>query len=197
MFIVFEGIDGSGKTTQAEFLARKLTSLGIPNILTREPSDGLIGQNLRKLETRLAPEEESRLFLEDRLDHVEKVIRPGIRNHEHVICDRYYHSSAAYQGSRGLNPIDVLRENRLRVPAPDIVFLIDISVSTALSRIGKCRPGGFSIFEKAADLEKVAAIYNTFNDPYIRRINGEKPLPELRLEILGHLKNEGLKICCV
>jgi dTMP kinase len=197
MFIVFEGIDGSGKTTQAEFLARKLTSLGIPNILTREPSDGLIGQNLRKLETRLAPEEESRLFLEDRLDHVEKVIRPGIRNHEHVICDRYYHSSAAYQGSRGLNPVDVLRENRSRVPVPDIVFLIDISVSTALSRIGKCRPGGFSIFEKVTELEKVAAIYNTFNDPYIRRINGEKPLPELRLEILGHLKNEGLKICCV
>ena len=81
MFIVFEGIDGSGKTTQAEILARKLASLGIPNILTREPSDGLIGQNLRKLENRLTPEEESRLFLEDRLDHVEKVIRPAIENH--------------------------------------------------------------------------------------------------------------------
>jgi dTMP kinase len=197
MFIVFEGIDGSGKTTQAEILSRKLTSLGVPNILTREPSDGLIGQNLRKLETRLTPEDESRLFLEDRLDHVKKVINPAIKNHEHVICDRYYHSSAAYQGSRGLNPIDVLRDNRSRVPVPDIVFLIEISVLTALSRIGKCRPGGFSIFEKAAELEKVAAIYKTFDDSFIRRINGEKSLPELRLEILAHLKNGGLKICCV
>ncbi len=196
MFIVFEGIDGSGKTTQAEILSHKLTSLGIPNILTREPSDGLIGQNLRKLENRLTPEEESRLFLEDRLDHVEKVIRPAIRNHKHVICDRYYHSSAAYQGSRGLNPVDVLIENRSRVPVPDIVFLMEISVSTALSRIGKCRTGGFSIFEKPDDLEKVATIYNTFDDSFIRRINGEKSIPELRLEILAHLKNEGLKICC-
>jgi dTMP kinase len=196
MFIVFEGIDGSGKTTQAEILSRKLTSLGIPNIWTREPSDGLIGQNLRKLETRLAPEEESRLFLEDRLDHVKKVIDPAIKNHEHVICDRYYHSSAAYQGSRGINPNDVLRENRSRVPIPDIVFLIEISVSTALFRIGKCRPEGFSVFEKAAELEKVAAIYKTFDDSFIRRINGEKRSSELSLEILEHLKNLGLKICC-
>jgi dTMP kinase len=196
MFIVFEGIDGSGKTTQAEILSRKLTSLGIPNIWTREPSDGLIGQNLRKLETRLAPEEESRLFLEDRLDHVKKVIDPAIKNHEHVICDRYYHSSAAYQGSRGLNPNDILRENSSRVPIPDIVFLIEISVSTALFRIGKCRPEGFSVFEKAAELEKVAAIYKTFDDSSIRRINGEKRSSELSLEILEHLKNLGLKICC-
>lgn len=196
MFIVFEGIDGSGKTTQAEILSRKLTSLGIPNIWTREPSDGLIGQNLRKLETRLAPEEESRLFLEDRLDHVKKVIDPAIKNHEHVICDRYYHSSAAYQGSRGLNPNIILKENRLRVPVPDIVFLIEISVSTALFRIGKCRPEGFSVFEKAAELEKVAAIYKTFDDSFIRRINGEKRSSELSLEILEHLKNLGLKICC-
>jgi dTMP kinase len=196
MFIVFEGIDGSGKTTQAEILSRKLTSLGIPNIWTREPSDGLIGQNLRKLETRLAPEEESRLFLEDRLDHVKKVIDPAIKNHEHVICDRYYHSSAAYQGSRGLNPNDILRENSSRVPIPDIVFLIEISVSTALFRIGKCRPEGFSVFEKAAELEKVAAIYKTFDDSFIRRINGEKRSSELSLEILEHLKNLGLKICC-
>jgi dTMP kinase len=197
MFIVFEGIDGSGKTTQAEILSHKLTSLGIPNILTREPSDGVVGQNLRRLETRLTPEEESRLFLEDRLDHVKKIINPAIKNHEHVICDRYYHSSAAYQGSRGINPNDVLRENRSRVPVPDIVFLIEIPVSTALFRIGKCRSGGFSIFEKASELEKVAAIYKTFDDSFIRRINGEKSLPELRLEILAHLKNAGLKICCV
>lgn len=196
MFIVFEGIDGSGKTTQAEMLSRKFLSLGIPFILTREPSDGIIGQKLRKLKYRLSPEEESRLFLEDRLDHIRTVIGPALRDRKHVLCDRYFHSSAAYQGAKGLDPQKILRENLSEALVPDIVFIIEVSVLTALNRIAESRQDGFSVFENAQDLEKVDRIYKVFKDSFIRRIDGEKSASKIHCEVVGHLKNKGLTICC-
>ena len=196
MFIVFEGIDGSGKTTQAEMLSSKFLSLDIPFILTREPSDGIIGQKLRALESRLSPEEETRLFLEDRLDHIRTVIGPALRDHKHVLCDRYFHSSAAYQGAKGLDPHKILKENLSEAVVPDIVFIIEVSVLTALSRIAKSRQEGFSVFENAQDLERVDRIYKAFDDSFIKRIHGEKSASEIHCEIVGHLKNKGLKICC-
>lgn len=195
MFIVFEGIDGSGKSTQARILADTFESLGIPYVLTREPSDGIVGQKIRNLTTRLGPREESRLFLEDRLDHVQRVVAPAIRDGKHVICDRYYYSSAAYQGAQGMDPIEIIEENRSRVPVPDIVFLIEVPIETALNRITLSRSGRFSIFEKRKDLKAVARMYKTFKDPVIKRIDGEKPSAEVHLEIVGYLKKAGLKIC--
>jgi len=182
MFIVFEGVDGSGKSTQARLLADFFQSRAIPFILTREPSDSVIGRQLRDLVSRLTAEEESRLFLEDRINHVETLIRPALNAGKHVICDRYYYSSAAYQGAQGMDPVEILNKNRSMVPAPDIVFLIKISVETAIERIGKSRSAGFSVFEKRNGLEAVSGIYDTFQDHVIKRIDGGQTVSEIRVQ---------------
>ena len=192
MFIVFEGIDGSGKGTQALLLADLFELRGIPFILTHEPSDGIIGQKLRSLTSRLTPEEESRLFFEDRVDHVKTVIKPAMLAGRHVICDRYYYSSASYQGALGLDPVEILDHNRSIVPEPDVVFLMVVSVETALRRIGQSRSAGFSIFEKRKDLETVSAIYDTFLDNVIKRIDGERTESEAHKEIVNWLNLRGV-----
>ncbi|MGC8603492.1 MAG: dTMP kinase [Desulfomonilaceae bacterium] len=194
MFIVFEGIDGSGKTTQARLLADFLESRGILFVLTREPSDGAIGKQLRHLTSRLTPEEESVLFLEDRLHHFETLIGPALKAGKHVICDRYYYSSAAYQGAQGLNPDAILNKNRSVVPAPDIVFLIRVSVETAIMRIGKSRLAGLSVFEKTKDLQTVSAIYDSFQDPIIKRIDGEQTISKGHMQITNWLRLMGMNI---
>jgi dTMP kinase len=192
MFIVFEGIDGSGKSTQARLLSDFFESRGIPFILTHEPSDGIIGQKLRSLASRLKPEEESRLFLEDRVDHVKTVISPAMKAGQHVICDRYYYSSAAYQGALGLDPVEVIDYNRSMVPEPDVVFLMVVSVETALRRIGQSRSEGFSVFEKRNGLEAVSGIYDTFKDDVIKRIDGEQTESEAHKEIVNWLNLRGV-----
>jgi dTMP kinase len=193
MFIVFEGIDGSGKSTQAHLLANLFKSRGIDFVLTREPSGGKIGKRLRSLSVRLSPEEEFTLFLEDRVDHVRTLIAPALEAGKHVICDRYYYSSAAYQGSQGLDPVGILKKNQSLALVPDIVFLICVSVETALERIGKSRPAGYSIFEKRRDLEAVSAIYDTFDEPVIKRIDGNQLASEAHAEIVRWLELKGVK----
>ncbi|MGC8658103.1 MAG: dTMP kinase [Desulfomonilaceae bacterium] len=194
MFIVFEGIDGSGKSEQARLLAEFFEFRGIPFILTREPSDGIVGKKLRNLVSRLQVEEESRLFLEDRIDHVQRIISPALKQGRHVICDRYYYSSAAYQGARGLDPVEILNKNRAVVPEPDIVFLLVVCVETALKRISESRSGGLSIFEKKMNLEAVADIYCSFQDPIIIRIDGEGSMAQVHAQVLDYLKLKGVEV---
>ena len=171
-FIVFEGIDGAGKSTQAKLLARRLADLGIPVLLTAEPSDGPVGQIIRSLTTRLEAEEEARLFTEDRRDHVERVILPALLEGRTVICDRYVHSSVAYQGARGVDQAAILSAQSPFAPQPDVIFLLEIPADIALARIDSARRGRFSTFEVREDLEAVDAVYRSITDPVIRRIDG-------------------------
>ncbi len=171
-FIVFEGIDGSGKTTQAKLLAQRLTALGLPVLLTAEPSDGPTGRTIRSLTSRPDPEEEARLFTEDRRDHVQRVIMPALTRGLAVICDRYVYSSVAYQGARGLDPTAIISAQRSFAPSPDVTFLLEVSVDTALARIGSAGRGSFSPFEVREDLEAVDAAYRSLIDPSIQRIDG-------------------------
>jgi len=186
-FIVFEGIDGSGKTTQASLLAGTLKHLGIGVLLTAEPSDGPTGLLIRSLETRPAPLEEARLFTEDRSRHVTEVILPALIDGVTVICDRYVYSSVAYQGARGIAREDIIRWNRPFALAPDIIFLLEIPVHTALSRIGAGRLNVASPFEIREDLEAVAAIYEGLSDPLIRRIDATLRPDEVHSKILSFL----------
>lgn len=187
-FIVFEGIDGSGKSTQARLLADKLHLADIPVILTAEPSDGPIGCLIRTLKTRPAPEEERRLFTQDRKDHISRIIAPALKNGISVICDRYVYSSVAYQGARGIDPRQILEENREFALEPDITFFLHIGVDEALFRIAEGRREAFTVFEAKVNLERVAAIYNALNDPHLRRIDASMSRDEIQRDILDYLE---------
>lgn len=190
-FIVFEGIDGSGKSTQAKILARRLAELGIPTLLTAEPSDGPVGLIIKSLTARPSPEEEARLFTEDRRDHVERVILPALAEGRTVICDRYVHSSVAYQGARGLDPAAILSAQRTFAPEPDAIFLLAVPVDTGLARIGTDRHGSFSAFEVRENLEAVAAVYSGLTDPLITRIDGTGSVEHIHSIIMDCLRGLG------
>jgi len=185
-FVVFEGIDGSGKSTQARMLAQRLEQKGIPVLLTAEPSDGPVGAVIRSLTSRPDPEEEARLFTEDRRDHVQRVIVPALNAGRIVICDRYVYSSAAYQGARGMDPAAVINDNFSFALRPDVTFLLDLPVDLALSRIKAGRHAGFSFFEVREELEKVAGIYQSLNDPTIIRINADDLPENIHEKIVEH-----------
>ena len=113
LFIVIEGIDGTGKSTQSKRLAEWFRSRGREVVLSREPTDGPWGKKLRESATtgRLSAEEELECFLNDRREHVEMSIKPALAEGKVVILDRYYFSTMAYQGARGFDPVEIRRRN--------------------------------------------------------------------------------------
>jgi len=187
LFIVFEGIDGCGKSTQARMLADRLAKSGVPVLLTAEPSDSSAGQAIKSMKTRLSAEEETRLFTEDRRDHVKHVIEPALREGRTVVCDRYIYSSVAYQGARGINPQAIISTNREFARPPDITFLLEIHVEAALSRIASKRPEGFSPFELREDLIAVDAVYRGLNDPFLYKIDGGPTAEQVHEAVLDIL----------
>ncbi len=138
LFIVIEGIDGTGKSTQAKMLERGLREAGHTVLLDREPSDGPYGKILRDSATtgRLSPQEELDLFHKDRKHHLDEVILPALQRGETVILDRYYFSTMAYQGQRGFDPQEIRETNLRFAPNPDILFILDLEVDQARERIG-------------------------------------------------------------
>ncbi|WP_114312912.1 dTMP kinase [Thermus caldifontis] len=138
-FLTLEGLDGSGKTTQARLLARFLEEKGIRVLLTREPGGGLKGvRDLLLKGGALSPEAEYLLFSADRAEHVRKVILPALEEGYWVISDRYLDSSLAYQGyGRGL-PLPWLLEVARRATLdlkPRLTFLLDLPPEEALKRV--------------------------------------------------------------
>jgi dTMP kinase len=186
LFIVFEGIDGSGKTTQAKLLEQELLKSGYKVLLTAEPSFGPIGLKIRSLEFRPSPEEELRLFIEDRKDHVTHVIDPAIKKGIYVITDRYVYSSVAYQGARGINPAHILDLNSF-ASRPDITFYIDVPVDIAMKRILHIRNLAATVFETRENLIKVNAIYDSISDATFVRVDGCKKPDEIHKSILETL----------
>ncbi|MEW5945174.1 MAG: dTMP kinase [bacterium] len=192
LFFVFEGIDGSGKTTQVEMLDRALSAKGFDTLCTSEPTSGRWGRKIREIAERgrngVTPDEELRCFIEDRREHVRKKIAPALKRGKIVLCDRYYHSTIAYQGALGIATdfIRRLNEDDNRFPVPDLVFYIDVPPETALERIAKARPGGANLgYERLDFLRKVKAIYDGLNFPGFCRINGAQPPAAVASEIYG------------
>lgn len=141
MFLSFEGIDGSGKSTQARLLAEALRARGVTVTLTREPGGSEGAEEIRRLvlegaSDRWSSETELLLFTAARRDHLEKTIRPALARGEVVICDRFADSSRIYQGlTRGdlRATVDALHSLMIGVE-PDLTFLIDIDPSLGLRR---------------------------------------------------------------
>ncbi|MDA8869273.1 dTMP kinase [Methylophilaceae bacterium] len=143
-FITLEGVDGAGKTTHLEFIKKYLSDLDINFIMTREPGGTLIGEQLREilLNDEMTSETETLLMFAARNEHIEKVIRPNLKEGNVVISDRFTDATYAYQaGGKGVKEkkIDILKEwvqGRLQ---PDLTFLFDLSVEVSIERLNKTR----------------------------------------------------------
>ena len=139
-FIVLEGLDGSGISTQARRLAARLDRLGAPYFCTREPTDGPVGSQIRlALSGRLQvdPTTLALMFAADRSDHVHVVVRPRLEKGIHVVSERHVLSSLAYQGGQLGDPDWVREINResMRAVSPDLTVFLDLDPDAALERI--------------------------------------------------------------
>jgi dTMP kinase len=184
LFIVFEGIDGSGKTTISDMIFQYYSSMGIPSVKLMEPTEGTHGMEIRRmLKGGNAPgaAEQMRLFLLDREDDVERNIAPALSSRKMIIMDRYYYSNAAYQGAMGIDPGSIISANTERnFPVPDRVYLFDIEPATALERISMRNRGrGGEIFEKAAFLERVRDIYLSCRDDRFLKVNASDGISDI------------------
>ncbi|CCY25624.1 thymidylate kinase [Brachyspira sp. CAG:484] len=143
LFITFEGADGCGKTTQLMLLAKGLKAKGYDVVVTREPGAKGLGEKIREILLNYDGEVSSRceafLFLADRAQHMDIIVRPAVEKGKIVLCDRHTDSTVAYQGyGRGL---DIERINNLNNIAtsgdkPDLTFVFDIDVETSMKRVG-------------------------------------------------------------
>jgi dTMP kinase len=181
IFIVFEGIDGSGKTTLSEMLFEHFKKNDIPAVLDHEPTDGQWGNRIRIMlqQDGANADELLELFLNDREDDVNGIIQPALDNGKAIILDRYYFSNAAYQGAMGISPVSIIQENRKKkFPKPDRIYFIDINPELALKRINS-RNNQMEIFEKAEFLKKVREIYIKIADESFVIIDGSRTTKEI------------------
>jgi dTMP kinase len=142
VFVTFEGLDGSGTTTQSELLSQHLRESGRDVVLTREPGGTELGERVREIvlgDTQISPWAEAALFAAARAELVSEVIQPGLERGADVVCDRYLDSSLAYQGiARGLGVDRVLSLNldAIRGTLPDVTFLLVVDPDEARRRSG-------------------------------------------------------------
>ena len=191
MLIVIEGIDGTGKSTQARLLAGALRDRGHRVIQSREPTDGPYGTRLRESATsgRLSPEEELQLFHQDRREHVETLIAPALEAGEIVILDRYYFSTMAYQGVRGFDPSEIRRINEEFAPRPGLLFLLGLPVDVALERVG-VRDGQANEFEQREALQLCSDIFASIKDSFVRNIDATRSIEQMHADILAAVNAE-------
>ncbi|ABR55931.1 dTMP kinase [Methanococcus aeolicus Nankai-3] len=189
-FIVFEGIDGSGKTTQAKLLADYLNG-----IYTCEPTNGEIGQLIRKVLGGKNCEKESLalLFAGDRVEHIKEIEHKLIENM--VICDRYVYSSMVYQSIQGID-IDFIASINRFAKIPDVLIYLDVSIEESLKRMGD--RDSKEIFENKEILQKVNKKYmNIINERLFEPKNGyilintdNKTVEEVHKEIIKKLMDK-------
>jgi dTMP kinase len=189
--IVFEGIDGTGKTTMSRRLASWLNENGHPAVWLKEPTDGPYGRKIRGLAAEgrhtVTPEQELELFIMDRIDNCRDNILPALEKGSCVVLDRYYFSSAAYQGALGLDPETILKRNEEVAVTPDLVILMDIPVRSGLDRISRNRGSGHDHFEGETYLEKVRWIFLGIRRPFIRVIDASPDQESIFSEIVGEV----------
>jgi dTMP kinase len=195
MFVTFEGLDGSGKTTQAERLAARLEAEGVEVVATREPGGTELGEKVRDLVLHgghVSPWAEALLYAAARAQHVEEVIRPALGQGASVVCDRYLDSSVAYQGvARELGLDRVLELNLAAVGGllPDRTFLLALDVAGIGTRLDR----EHDRLERESDEfhARAAAGYRELAERFPERIvvlDATRPVDELAEEVYGALR---------
>jgi len=190
LFIVIEGIDGTGKSTQARRLSEWFIQQGREVVLSREPTDGPWGKKLRESAAtgRLSARDELEYFLNDRREHVENLIHPALAAGKVVILDRYYFSTMAYQGARGFDVSDIRTRNEAFAPRPDLLLILDLDVESAHTRIG-VRGDSTNEFEKHETLTRCREIFLSLRDePFARIIHSSGSLEDVAARILVEVR---------
>jgi dTMP kinase len=177
-FIVIEGLDGSGKTTQARLLVQKLRS-SHNAVYTTEPSHGKIGSFIRESclyeEKRLDGAAEALLFAADRVQHVQNEVVPALNEGKLVVSDRYVYSSLAYQGNTGLN-IDWIYAINKHALKPDFAIFLDVAPETVLQRLNRKK----SVMENLETQRGVREIYLKFvSKGELARIDGDRSVAQV------------------
>jgi dTMP kinase len=192
--IAFEGLDGSGKSTQISRLAQSLRQAGHDPVVTAEPTGGEFGRLIRAMASgrapRVAPEEELRWFVEDRREHVASCIEPALATGRPVLTDRYFLSTVAYQGAAGLDPARILAESEAEFPIPDLVLLLDLDAETALERVRARGAQLEGAFEARERLEKVASIFRQVERDYLTRIDASCGEDAVALAIAAQVREQ-------
>ncbi len=195
MFVTFEGLDGSGKSTQARLLAEGLAADDRHVVATREPGGTELGERIRELllgRGEVAPWTEAALFAAARAQLVEEVIAPALARGTDVVCDRYLDSSLAYQGiARGLGLERVLELNvhAIRGILPDRTYLLLIDPAESARRVPS--PSDRIEREDAGFRERVDSAYRELAEAFPQRIttiDGTRPPAEIAREVLDELR---------
>ena len=192
LLIVFEGIDGSGKSTQCRMLADLLNKKGIANISFAEPTRGKWGMKIRQLLAKgrngISADEELEWFMNDRREDVEQNIEPALKAGKVVLMDRYYFSTAAYQGALGFDPQEIKAENEKFAPVPDRVLVFHNSPEKSLERIESSREGK-SAFEKRDYLIEVQKVFRSFTGSNIRFISSDPSVEKVHEQVLREVQD--------
>ena len=185
LLIVFEGVDGAGKTTHVRLLDERLRREGYDVVCLKEPTEGPWGQKLRHLaqhgRQEVSPATELEWFLQDRREDVEHNIQPALARGQIVVLDRYYFSTIAYQGALQLDPEEIRVRNEAFAPPPDLLFLLELPAEQGLQRVRQ--RGALSHFERLDYLERVAAIFAAMRFPYLTRIDASAALTTVQERI--------------
>ena len=196
LFITFEGIDGCGKTTQIELLKESLEKKGYTVLLTREPGAKGLGEKLREIllnyDGEVSSNCESFLFLADRAQHIDTIIKPAIDKGVIVLCDRHTDSTVAYQGyGRQLDLEQIYQLNKIATNGiiPDITFILDIDIDTSLQRIGKGRDrmenSGREFFERV----RKGYIEISEKEPQrVKLLQGNSPIKDIQNKISDYVQ---------
>jgi dTMP kinase len=184
IFIVIEGLDGSGKTTQAKILAKKLEKTH-KVLVTAEPSLNKIGTFIREdclyEDKRLPTEAEALLFAADRIEHMYKEIKPALDDGKLVICDRYIYSSLAYQGSAGLS-IDWIKTINARALQPDFGIFIDVAPEKVIERLQRKK----SVMETLETQQRVREVYLKYVEKgELIQVDGDNPKDVVAEELIA------------
>lgn len=193
--MVIDGIDGAGKTTQGALLAQFFGERGVLCALSKEPTGVGWGRRLRESAAtgRLSLEEELDYFVKDRKDHITRTIAPVLSAGGVVILDRYYYSTAAYQGARGANIEEILQVHRAFAPEPDVALIMDIAPDKGLSRV-RARGDEPNAFEDAAALASAGGIFRSLAaaSDHLLLMDASLPVADLRNAVLSAVKAAAL-----